>query len=171
MLREETSFELDAGGLSDGKFALESLSEEGSIQCPAFDAELLAAGPGTLTHLTQLRDTLPYAFFDEFLAALMPLDVPATAAPRLVVLDSSPDLVVALTPGHPLRCATLRITSTLYDGLRPAALFGTLGGALKDPVLVLVPDVDMRTCGRLLGAPGNTGAALEPLERSLDGTR
>ncbi|KAI9432356.1 hypothetical protein H4582DRAFT_2061874 [Lactarius indigo] len=87
----------------------------------AFDAELLAAGPA--------------------------LDVPATAAPRLVVLDSSPDLVVALTPGRLLHCVTLRIASTLYDGLRPAALFGTLGGV-----------------------PGNTGTVLEPLERSLDGT-
>ncbi|KAI9433146.1 hypothetical protein H4582DRAFT_2082602 [Lactarius indigo] len=98
------------------------------------------------------------------------LNVPATAAPRLVVLDSSPDLVVALTPGRPLRCATLRIASTLYDGLRPAALFGALGGALKDLILVLAPDVDMPTWGRLLGAPGNTGAVLEPLKRSLDGT-
>ncbi|KAH8991819.1 hypothetical protein EDB86DRAFT_3079673 [Lactarius hatsudake] len=60
--------------------------------------------------------------------------------------------------------------STLYDGLRPAALFGTRCGALKELILVLVPDVVMRTCGRLLGALGNTGAGLEVLEVSPEGT-
>ena len=61
---------------------------------------------------------------------------------------------------------TLRIASTLYDGLRPAALFATLGGGvqLKELVLVLAPDVDARTRGRLLGALAKRGAELEVLE-------
>ena len=159
-----------------------------ALTLPTFDAELLAAAPGTLTRLTLLADTLPYAFFDDFLAApararlthlALPhfvgvppaaQDVPSTAAPRLAVLDSSPGLAAALAPSRPLRRVTLRIASTLYDGLRPAALFGALGGALKELVLVLAPDVDVRTRGRLLGALANTGAGLEVLELSLDGT-
>ncbi len=67
---------------------------------------------------------------------------------------------------------TLRIASTLYDGLRPAALFGALGGssALSELVLVLAPDVDVRTRGRLLGSLGDTGGGLEVLELLLEGT-
>ncbi|KAH9012410.1 hypothetical protein EDB83DRAFT_2556922 [Lactarius deliciosus] len=168
--------------------ALRSMRAVSALTLPAFDAELLAAAPGTLTHLTLLADTLPYAFFDGFLAApararlthlALPhfvgvppasQDVPSAAVPRLAVLDSSPGLAAALAPGRPLRRVTLHIASTLYDGLRPAALFGALGGALKELGLVLAPDVDVRTRGRLLGALGNTGAGLEVLELSLDGT-
>lgn len=54
---------------------------------------------------------------------------PCRAAPRLAVLG--PGLVAALIPGRLLRRVTLRIASTLYDGLRPATLFGVLGSALK----------------------------------------
>ncbi|KAH9008056.1 hypothetical protein EDB84DRAFT_1572387 [Lactarius hengduanensis] len=97
-------------------------------------------------------------------------DIPPAVAPRLGVLNSSPDLAAALAPSHPLRRVTLRIASTLYGGLRPAALFGTLGDSLKKLVLVLASDVDMRTRGRLLGAPANTSAGLEVLELSLEGT-
>ncbi|KAH8991750.1 hypothetical protein EDB86DRAFT_3079610 [Lactarius hatsudake] len=82
----------------------------------------------------------------------------------------SPGLAAALAPGRPLRRVTLYIAGTLYDGLRPAALFSALGGALKELGLVLAPDVDVRTRGRLLGVLGNTGAGLEVLELSLDGT-
>ncbi|KAH8978111.1 hypothetical protein EDB86DRAFT_3155434 [Lactarius hatsudake] len=168
--------------------ALRSMRALSALTLPAFDAELLAAAPGTLTHLTLLADTLPYAFFDGFLAAparahlthlALPhfvgvppaaQDVPSAAVPRLAVLDSSPGLAAALAPGRPLRRVTLHIASTLYDGLRLAALFSALGGALKELGLVLAPDVDVRTCGRLLGALENTGAGLEVLELSLDGT-
>ncbi|KAI9429325.1 hypothetical protein H4582DRAFT_2089506 [Lactarius indigo] len=126
-----------------------------------------------------LTDTLPYAFFDDFLAApararithlTLPHfigvpraahEVPPAAVPRLAVLNSSPGLAVALVPGRPLRRVTLSIASTLYDGLRPAAPFGALGGALKELVLVLAPDVDVHMRWRLLGALGNTGAGLE----------
>ncbi|KAI9433230.1 hypothetical protein H4582DRAFT_2082710 [Lactarius indigo] len=168
--------------------ALRSMRALSALTLPAFDTELLSAAPGTLTHLTLLADTLPYAFFDDFLAApararlthlalphfvgVPPAahEVPPAAVPRLAVLDSSPGLAAALAPDRPLRSVTMRIASTLYDGLRPAALFGALGGALKELVLVLAPDVDVRTRGRLLGALGNTGAGLEILELSLDGT-
>ncbi|KAH9010136.1 hypothetical protein EDB84DRAFT_1544728, partial [Lactarius hengduanensis] len=69
----------------------------------------------------------------------------------------------APAPSCPFRRVTLRVASTLYDELRPAALFG----ALKELVHVLVPEVDVRTRGRLLGALGNMGAVLE---LSLEGT-
>ncbi|KAH9165319.1 hypothetical protein EDB89DRAFT_1911495 [Lactarius sanguifluus] len=127
--------------------ALRSMRALSALTLPAFDAELLSAAP----------DTLPYVFFDGFLAApararpthlALPhfvgvppaaQDVPSTAVPRLAVLDSSPGLAAALAPGRPLCRVTLHIASTLYDGLRPAALFGALGGSLKELVLVLAP--------------------------------
>ncbi|KAH8991234.1 hypothetical protein EDB92DRAFT_2103691 [Lactarius akahatsu] len=43
----------------------------------------------------------------------------------------------ALIPGRPPPRVTPRIASTLYDGLRPATLFGALGSALKELGLVL----------------------------------
>ena len=168
--------------------ALRSMRALSTLTLPAFNAELLAAAPGTITRLTLLADTLPYAFFDDFLAApararlthlalphfvgVPPAahEVPSTAAPRLSVLDGSPGLAAALAPGRPLRRVTLRIASTLYDGLRPAALFSALGGALKELALVLAPDVDVRTRGRLLGALASTVTGLEVLEMSLEGT-
>ena len=168
--------------------ALHSMRALSALTLPTFDAELLAAVPSTITRLTLLADTLPYAFFDDFLAApararlthlALPhfvgvpptaQDVPSAAAPRLAVLDGSPGLAAALVPGRPLHHVTLRVASTLYDGLRPAALFSALGGALKELVLVLAPDVDVRTRGRLLGALANTGAGLELLELKLEGT-
>jgi hypothetical protein len=168
--------------------ALRSMRALSALTLPAFNSELLAAAPGAVTRLTLLADTLPYAFFDDFLAApararlthlalphfvgVPPAahEVPSAAAPRLAVLDGSPGLAAALAPGRPLRRVTLRIASTLYDGLRPAALFGALGGALKELALVLAPDVDVRTRGRLMGALANTGTGLEVLEMSLEGT-
>ena len=50
------------------------------------------------------------------------------------------------------------------------ALFGTFGSMLKEPVLVLAPDVDVRTRGRLLGVLANMGAGLELFKLSLEGT-
>ncbi len=50
------------------------------------------------------------------------------------------------------------------------ALFGALGSALKELVLVLAPDVDVCTRGQLLGVLANRGAGLELLELSLEGT-
>ncbi|KAH9159523.1 hypothetical protein EDB89DRAFT_1915984 [Lactarius sanguifluus] len=58
----------------------------------------------------------------------------------LRLLDSSHGLAAALAP---LRHVTARIASTLYGGLRPAALFGALGGSPKELLLVLALDVDV----------------------------
>jgi len=98
------------------------------------------------------------------------------AVPNLISLDASPGLVVSLTHGRllTLRQVTLRVTSTLYDGLRPAAIFGALfgagGGQVKTLSLVLAADVDRRTRGRLLGALAKTGEGLEVLEVQLEST-
>ncbi|KAH9011140.1 hypothetical protein EDB84DRAFT_1054382 [Lactarius hengduanensis] len=106
--------------------ALRSMRALSALTLPAFDAELLSAAPGTLTHLTLLADTLPYAFFDGFLAApararlthlALPhfvgvppaaQDVPSAAVPRLAVLDSSPGLAgrARSWPSAPPRDAT-----------------------------------------------------------------
>jgi hypothetical protein len=166
--------------------ALRSMSGLMALTLPAFNADLLAAAPPSLARLTLLADTLPFAFFDQFLASRPHIthlslpnfvgvppgacEVPKKAVPSLVALDASPGLAVALAPDRSLQRVTLRIASTLYDGLRPAAIFHTLGSQLKELVLVLAPDVDARTRGRLLGALANTGGGLEVLELRLEGT-
>ena len=157
--------------------ALRSMHALSAPTLPAFDAELLATAPATLRGLTPT-----YVFLDDLLASsayarlmhlafphfvgVLPVahDVPSAAAPRLSKLDGSPDLA----PGHPLRCVTLPIASTLYDGLHPAVFFGVLNDALK--VLVLALDMDVRTRGRLLGALANTGVGFGLLELNLEGT-
>ena len=102
--------------------------------------------------------------------------MPPVAVPNLISLDASPGLAIALSHGRlsTLRQVTLRVTSTLYDGLRPAAifeaLFGAGGGQVKVLSLVLAADVDRRTRGRLLGALAKTGERLEVLELQLECT-
>jgi hypothetical protein len=139
-----------------------------------------------LACLTLLADTLPFVFFDQFLVSRPHIthlwlpsfvgvppgacEVPEKAVPSLVALDTSSGLAVALAPNRSLQRMTLRIASTLYDGLCPAAIFGTLGSQLKELVLVLVPDVDAWMRGRFLGALVNTGGGLEVLELCLEGT-
>jgi hypothetical protein len=151
-----------------------------------------AGGTRGLTHLTLLADTLPFSFFDEFLVSNPtiqhlslpnfigvppgPGEVHPAAIPNLISLDACPGLAVSLAHGRlsTLRQVTLRVTSTLYDGLRPAAIFGALfgpgGGQVKVLSLVLAADVDKRTRGRLLGALAKMGEGLEVLELQLKGT-
>ncbi|KAH9062522.1 hypothetical protein EDB83DRAFT_2384230 [Lactarius deliciosus] len=141
-----------------------------ALTLPAFDAELLSAAPGTLSHLTLLSDSLPYAFFDDFFSQRQPARVlptsrcPISSACLLQSMTSHPPSLRALR--RFLRRVTLRIASTPYNGLRTVALFGALGGSLKVLVLVLASDVDVRTRGRLLGALANTSAGLEVLTGS-----
>ena len=172
-----------------------------NLTLPAYDADLLLAvtassgssPAGGITHLTLLADTLPFAFFDQFLVFNPtiehlslpnfigvppgPGEVPLTAVSHLISLDASPGLAVSLAPGRlsTLSRVTLRVASTLYDGLRPAAIFGALLGdngrsQVKMLTLVLAPDVDTRTRGRLLGALAKMGEGLEVLELQLEGT-
>jgi hypothetical protein len=139
-----------------------------------------------------LADTLPLSFFDEFLVSNPtiqhlslpnfvgvppgPGEVHSAAIPNLISLDASPSLAISLAHGRlsTLRQVSLRVTSTLYDGLRPGAifeaLFGAGGGQVKVLTLVLAADVDRRTRGRLLGALAKTGESLEVLELQLEGT-
>ncbi|KAI9433399.1 hypothetical protein H4582DRAFT_2082291 [Lactarius indigo] len=49
--------------------ALHSMHTLSVLMLPVFDAELLAAASGMLTHLTRLSDILPYVFLDDFLPA------------------------------------------------------------------------------------------------------
>ncbi|KAI0288614.1 hypothetical protein BC826DRAFT_1107566 [Russula brevipes] len=141
--------------------ALEADPQVAALMPPAFDADVLAVALPALARFTLLADTLPYAFFDCFLPTRlhithlalphfvgMPPDtgkVPPAAVPALAALDTGPGLATALAPGRPLQRVMLRVASTLYDGLRPAALFGALGGQLKELVLVLAPNFDVRT--------------------------
>jgi hypothetical protein len=181
--------------------ALRGMRALSNLTLPAYDADLLLAvtelsassAAGGLTHLTLLTDTLPFSFFDQFLVSNPtiehlslpnfigvppgPGEVPSTAIPNLVSLDASPGLAVSLAPGRQstLEQVTLRVASTLYDGLRPAAIFEALLGAtgcgqMKVLELVLAADVDTRTRGRLLGALAKMGEGLEELELRLEGT-
>ncbi|KAI0299821.1 hypothetical protein BC826DRAFT_714477 [Russula brevipes] len=150
---------------------------------PSFDADVLTVALPALVRFTLLADTLPYAFFDCFLPTRphithlalphfvgVPPDageVPPAALPALAALDTGPSLATALAPGRPLQWVMLHVASTLYDGLCPVALFGALGGQLKELVLVLAPDVDVWTRGRLLGIVAKTGGGLEMLELRL----
>lgn len=165
-----------------------------NLTLPVYDADLLDAvtsSSSSLTHLTLLADTLPFSFFDEFLVSNPtiqhlflpnfigvppgPGEVPSAAIPNLISLDANPGLAVSLAHGRllTLREVTLRVTSTLYDGLRPAAIFGALfgagGGQVKVLRLVLAVDVDRRTRGRILGALAKMGEGLEVLELQLEG--
>jgi hypothetical protein len=86
--------------------ALRSMRALMALTLPAFDADLLAAAPPSLARLTLLSDTLPFAFFDRFLAGRPHIthlslpnfvgvppgacEVPAKAVPSLVALDTSP---------------------------------------------------------------------------------
>ncbi|KAH8981372.1 hypothetical protein EDB86DRAFT_3087164 [Lactarius hatsudake] len=145
-----------------------------ALTLPAFNRSCSSRRPALL-HLTLLC-----AFFDHLLAApacarfthialLHFAGVPSAPAPHLAALDSSPGLAAVLSPSRPLRRVTPCIANTLYDGLRPAALFGALIGALKGLILVLTPDVGVRAHGPLLGALGNSGAGLETPELSFKG--
>ncbi|KAH8996039.1 hypothetical protein EDB92DRAFT_1844811, partial [Lactarius akahatsu] len=72
--------------------ALRVMRALSALTLPAFDAELLSTAPGTLTHLTLLADTLPYAFFDGFLAAHARARLTHLALPHFVGVP--PALVV-----------------------------------------------------------------------------
>ncbi|KAI9435288.1 hypothetical protein H4582DRAFT_2100435 [Lactarius indigo] len=156
--------------------ALRSMRSFSVLMLPAFEAELLAAALGTLTHLMLLTDTLPYPFLDDLLAApaCARLTHRTTSHPPLLrtfaVFDRSPGLAAALTYLRLLHRVTLRVASTLYNDLCPVALYSVLSSSLRVLVLVLASDVDVLICERLLAALGNTDAGLEVLEVSLNGT-
>ncbi|KAI0260572.1 hypothetical protein BC834DRAFT_536079 [Gloeopeniophorella convolvens] len=165
--------------------ALRSMRALAALTLPAFDVDLLTAARRGLVHLTLLGDTLPFTFFTDVLPSRPaltllalprfvgvppnPSDVPPAAVPFLAMLDASPALALALAPGRPLRRITLRVASTLYDGLRPAALADALGNQVQELVLVLAADIDARTRARLLGALAKMSAALEVFEMRVDG--
>ncbi|KAH9165338.1 hypothetical protein EDB89DRAFT_2011916 [Lactarius sanguifluus] len=86
------------------------------------------------------------------LAAALGMLVHPTCSHHAALRAPSTTFLLA-ADGCPLRRMTLHIASTLFDGLRPAALFGGLDGALKELVLDLAPDMDAHTCGRLFGVP------------------
>ncbi|KAH9164994.1 hypothetical protein EDB89DRAFT_2077388 [Lactarius sanguifluus] len=64
--------------------ALQSMHALSSLTLTTFDANLLAAALGTLTHLTLLADPLPYASFDDFLAESARLRLTHLALPHFV---------------------------------------------------------------------------------------
>ncbi|KAH9021790.1 hypothetical protein EDB85DRAFT_1999099 [Lactarius pseudohatsudake] len=131
--------------------------------------------------LGTLTDPPPYPSFDDFLdvpararlthlalrhfvgvrSAVHDHYVPPTASPRRSRQWPRPcDCARSWPSGAP------RSAAHCEHAVRWPALFGTLGGALKEFGL----DVDVRPRGRLLGAQGNSGTGLKVLELSLEGT-
>ena len=53
-----------------GRAALYAHPRDAHTPCVAFDPDLFASAPPTQARLTRLADTLPFAFFDQFLAPL-----------------------------------------------------------------------------------------------------
>ncbi|KAH9023361.1 hypothetical protein EDB84DRAFT_473839 [Lactarius hengduanensis] len=145
---------------------LRSMCAVSALTLLAFNVELLPAAP--------LTDTLPYTLFENFLAVqVLPLPyfvgvppaahvVPPNAAPHLAVLDNSHGLAAALGSSHLLCRLTLRIASTLYDGLPPAP-GGSVWRAWQH-----TERARTQTCAqcRHTYVRGNTGAGLEVLELS-----
>ncbi|KAH9011361.1 hypothetical protein EDB84DRAFT_1569799 [Lactarius hengduanensis] len=152
-----------------------------TLELSADDADACVAQPAGASHLAALATTpalraypplraaprtrLTYLALPHFVGVPHAAhDVPPAAALHLAVLDSSHGLAAALAPSHPLRRVTLRTASTLYNGQRPAALFGALGGSCSF-------SRSTRTCTRgwSLGTLANTSAGLDVLELSLKG--
>jgi hypothetical protein len=89
-----------------------------------------------------------------------------TLLPNLTVLHAPPSLALLLaTPlssgatRRPLTSVFLNINTTLYNGLRPAALMGALRGHTTHLALRFSEIVDRRTFEKMLGA---VGASLGP---------
>jgi hypothetical protein len=95
--------------------------------------------------------------------------VRSTAVPYPTSLEASPGLAAALAPGRLVEREKLGVANTLYDVLRPAALFDIPGSEPKELALVLAPDMDARTRRRLLGVLAKTGGGPEVLELGLEG--
>ncbi|KAF9523332.1 hypothetical protein CPB83DRAFT_775661 [Crepidotus variabilis] len=94
----------------------------------------------------------------------------STLLPNLATLHATPSLVTSLSVPldngstsirRPLELVTLNINSTLYTGLRPAALMSSLKG-ISQLGLVFSTNVDKRSFEKVLGAAGAAlGSATE----------
>ncbi|KAH9163112.1 hypothetical protein EDB89DRAFT_1397576 [Lactarius sanguifluus] len=140
---------------------------------PAFDAELLAAAPATLTHsMLPMRSSTTFSpqlcvRVSRISHCPISLACHPLGAPRLAVLDSTPASRPRSLPA--VRCTALRYVSptrcTTAFVLRRC--FACLEERLRCSYSCSRPMWTSRTRGRLLGALGNTGAGLELLELSL----
>ncbi|EIN04161.1 hypothetical protein PUNSTDRAFT_128467 [Punctularia strigosozonata HHB-11173 SS5] len=130
--------------------ALRTMSSLISLSAPFSPALAYAPPTPTLTHVRILSSSLSPAEHDRLLAwlaerpsitrlALPSLSDPpptptaddatppdASTLPRLASYTGPPALAAHLAPGRPLVNATLVVHTTLYDGLRPAALMRAL---------------------------------------------
>jgi hypothetical protein len=87
---------------------------------------------------------------------------PQTLLPNLTTLHGTPSLVHLLSPAsslcpqRPLRSVSLTINTTLYTGLRPAALMAALQaqGVRRLGLRFVCESVDRRTVEKVLGAVG-----------------
>ncbi|KAI0052783.1 hypothetical protein FA95DRAFT_1162552 [Auriscalpium vulgare] len=158
--------------------ALRSMHHLTSLTLPYFSSDLLANLPYPLRALRLLSTALPPTFYTTYLPsqpALRHLALPNLVSPATPVstdlesLCGSPALAMALAPHCKLREMELYVNSTLYDGLRPAALMDALAG-VRTLRMVLGHNVDARTRARLVGALGHVGQQLELLELRMEGS-
>ncbi|PPQ65053.1 hypothetical protein CVT26_015749 [Gymnopilus dilepis] len=101
-----------------------------------------------------------------------------TLLPNLTTLHATPTLATSLTSPlqtssrRPLKSVTLNINTTLYNGLRPAALMNSLRG-ISHLALNFSDNVDKRSIEKVLGAAGAAlGAFSKPApDEALEGGR
>ncbi|KAI0067419.1 hypothetical protein BV25DRAFT_1099375 [Artomyces pyxidatus] len=162
--------------------AINNMPQLSSLTLPMFDVDIVHGLAGSLQSLTLLSETVPDALYTSFLPSQdalthlalpnlvsPPLSLPPETLSKLSSLIAPPALAMSLAPGRTLACVSLHVESTLYDGLRPAALMDALEG-VRELRMILSRGVDTRTRARLVGALGRVGPRLRLLEIRMEGT-
>lgn len=111
---------------------------------------LFPAIPGHTPNPTPKSSTFPLIF--SFPSPPSPFRS-STLLPGLSTLHATPSIVSLLASTRPVQTAIVNIHSTLYTGLRPAALMATLHG-ISTLECRFGENVDRRTVEKVLGAAG-----------------
>lgn len=146
--------------LHDASFHLKSLV---LLQESMPDSEHFTSWLPLQPDLTSL--SIPHAITTDETVSLFPAQ--STLLSNLSHFAGPPLLAAQIIPGRPVKHVTLHINSTLYDGLRPAALMSSL--ACSSSILVSLSiisttkAVDARTLAKLFLSAGSELPALEEL--------
>ena len=103
-------------------------------------------------------------------ASLLSFPFVSQLVPNLTRLHAPSSIVAALAPGRPLTFITMHLHSTIYNGLRPSALFSTVSQATTPLTHLAITTssrdlIDPRTLERVLMAAGaELGKSLKTLE-------
>ncbi|THH15453.1 hypothetical protein EW146_g5019 [Bondarzewia mesenterica] len=173
--------------------AMRNMWHLSSLTLPRFVPDVLRDVPFRLRSLTLLQDTMSvvkdeHSSFSSWLISqpdMVSLSLPnlildpsmdftvlfpndASRLAHLTCFSGIPPLAAHIAPGRPLSHVTLHINSTLYDGLRPAALMSSLTRS-STPITSLsiisssLHAVDARTFAKLFLAAGSELPTLKEL--------